>query len=176
MKKDSVRFPNKMLLGSIFFLLVGTGMLLVTTGVLPKYGDLWPIPMTLTGVLFLYFVSVRDPKFGYLVPGVILTMSGILLILHRVFFFDVPIDRFWPLFMTFAGCALTVYSLKFRRNTRQVILVPAVFITLLSLVFLPFSLGITKKSFRDVVVAWWPLLLIVLSAGMFMEFMHRKKD
>ncbi len=176
MKKDSVRFPNKMLLGSIFFLMVGIGMLLVTTGVLPEYGDLWPILMTLTGVILLYFVSFRDPKFGYLVPGVMLTMSGILLILHQVFFITVPIDRFWPLFMTFAGCALVAYSIKFQGNTRRVMLVPAVFITLLSLVFLPFSLGLVKKSFQEVVAAWWPLLLIVLSGAMFMEFLRRKKD
>ena len=175
MKKDSVRFPNKLLIGSVFFFLVGIGLLLVTTGVLPRYEDLWPIPMTLLGLLFLYLVSVKDAKFGYMVPGIVLTMSGILLTLQTVFFPHILLEQFWPLFMTFAGVSLILYGIKFSGNTRAVIMVPATFIIILSVVFLPFSMGLIQQSFRAVVAVWWPVMFILLSGGLLLEFMRKKK-
>ena len=176
MSKRQVRFPHKLLVGSVFFFLFGMGMLLVTTGLLPRYGDLWPIPLCLLGLLFLYLVAAQDASIGYVVPGVLFSLSGALLILHAVFFPFVSMDRFWPLFMSIAGLSLLVYGRRVEPSRRVAVIVPAVSIIILSLVFFPFSLDLIRQDFTSFVAVWWPVLFLLLSTGLFGAYLRKKRE
>ncbi|ORC33914.1 hypothetical protein B4O97_14735 [Marispirochaeta aestuarii] len=175
MKKGRVRVPHKLLLGSVFFFLVGIGLLLVTTGLLPRYEDLWPIPLTLLGLLFIYLVRVNSAPPGYIVPGILFSLGGLLLTLKSLLMPDLTMERIWPLFMTFAGVSLAIYGRGFKGSFRVKILVPAVVMIILSLLFLPFSLELVRENFSSVVTVWWPLLFIFLSLGLFGEYLRKKK-
>jgi len=175
MKKGRVRVPHKLLVGSVFFFLVGIGLLLVTTGLLPRYEDLWPIPLTLLGLLFIYLVRVNSAPPGYIVPGILFSLGGFLLTLRSLLTPYFAMDRIWPLFMTIAGLSLTIYGRKLKGSFRVKIIVPAVFMIILSLLFLPFSLNLIRENFSSVVTAWWPLLFIFLSIGLFGEYLRKKK-
>ena len=176
MNKKQVRFPHKLLVGSVFFFLVGVGALLVTTGLLPRYGDLWPIPLALVGLFFLYLVGVKQAYFGYVVPGVLLTLGGVLLTLHAAFFPLVPLDRFWPLFMTIAGISLISYGRRLEGNRRVAVVVPGVVIVILSFIFLPFSFELITQKFAAVVSTWWPVLFLLLSVALFGEYLRKKRS
>jgi hypothetical protein len=176
MSKKQVRFPHKLLVGSVFFFLLGIGMLLVTTGLLPRYEDLWPIPLCLLGLFLLYLVAVKDASIGYVVPGVLFSLSGFLLILHAVFFPFVSMDRFWPLFMTIAGFSLFVYGRRVESSLRVAVVVPAVSIIILSLIFFPFSLDLIRQDFTSFVAVWWPVLFLLLSAGLLGAYLRKKRE
>ena len=176
MGKDPIRFPHKLLVGSVFFFLMGVGMLLVTTGFLPRYGDLWPIPLTLLGLLFLYMVNVKQARSWYIVPGIFFSLGGFLLVLHSVFFPMVSLDRFWPLFMTLAGFGLFMYGRRLSPRGRVAVIVPATVIIILSFLFLPFSLDLIEKDFAQVAASWWPILFLILSAGLFAEFLRKTRE
>ncbi|WP_319561529.1 hypothetical protein [Marispirochaeta sp.] len=175
MKKRRVRVPHKLLLGSVFFFLVGTGLLLVTSGLLPRYEDLWPIPLTLLGLLFIYLVKVNNAPSGYIVPGILFTLSGLLLVLRTLLTPYLTMERIWPLFMTIAGISLSMYGRRFTGTFRVKIIVPAVIMIILSLLFLPFSFDLVRERFSSVVTVWWPVLFIFLSLGLFGEYLRKKK-
>ena len=175
MKKGRVRVPHKLLLGSVFFLLMGIGLLLVTTGLLPRYEDLWPVPLTLLGLLFIYLVHVDSAPSGYTVPGILFALGGFLLTLRSLLIPLLTLDRIWPVFMTIAGLSLAIYGRRFNGSFRVKILVPAVVMIILSMLFLPFSLDLIRENFSSVVTTWWPLLFILLSLGLFGEYLRKKK-
>jgi hypothetical protein len=174
MKNGRVRVPHKLLLGGVFFFLVGIGLLLVTTGLLPRYEDLWPIPLTLLGMLFIYLVRVNSAPPGYIVPGILFALGGLLLTVRSLLMPYLTLDRIWPLFMTIAGFSLAVYGRAYTGSFRIKILVPAVVMIVLSLLFLPFSFDLIRERFASVVTVWWPLLFIFLSLGLFGEYLRKK--
>ena len=134
-----------------------------------------PFRSALVGLFFLYLVVVKQAYFGYVVPGVLLTLGGVLLTLHAAFFPRVPLDRFWPLFMTIAGISLISYGRRLETNRRVAVVVPGTVIVILSFLFLPFSLELITQKFAEVVSTWWPVLFLVLSAALFGEYLRKKR-
>ena len=81
----------------------------------------------------------------------------------------------WPVFMAITGLSLIPYALKRRRRHRIDLLISSIFIVLLSLMFLPFSLKRTSITFFQFVLKWWPLLLIIAGLSLIISLIIRKK-
>ena len=64
--------------------------------------------------------------------------------------------------MTVTGVSLYAYGMKKYGHRRISLVIPAGTITILSLLFLPFSMNAVDADFVTVVTTWWPVLLIVL--------------
>ena len=47
------------------------------------------------------------------------------------------------------------------------------FLSFLSAVFLPFSLGLADTSLIDFVLTWWPVILIVFGLGFVVTYIYR---
>ena len=59
MSRTGPRFPNKLLVISVFFLLCGAVLMLWTSGYLHKLEALWPLLPLLAGLILLYFRIFR---------------------------------------------------------------------------------------------------------------------
>lgn len=99
-------------------------------------------------------------------------VGGILGLLNGWFSF-IDLHRVWPLFLTVAGVTLIPYGFRKRRINRPVIIIPAVSFILLSLIFLPFSMGLVKMGFREFVYRWWPLLFVFLGILLLASYFGR---
>lgn len=150
-------------------------MLLVTTGILPRYEDLWPIVVALVGFLAIYLVHARQLGSWYLVPGFFFLLGGLLLTLQEALLPGTPLELYWPVYMTIAGISLAVYGGKLQGSGRIKALVPAWGMIILSLIFLPFSLGLIKEDFSRIAATWWPLLFILLGLWLLEEYLRKRR-
>lgn len=163
MPQKSPRFPNKFLVFGVLFVLAGFILMLRSFGFLPRLAALWPILLTLVGMALLYTVLVRrrGPE-SYVFLGMILALGGVVLFLMNTVLSAVSMERIWPIFMSVTGLSLFGYGMKKRGDARISLTIPGISIFLLSLVFLPFSLGFVAQSFNLFVAQWWPILLVLL--------------
>ena len=155
------RFPNKLIVIGVSFVLLGLVLLLWTAGLLNRAASLWPVILTVAGLVLLYYRVFRDGRDSYLFLGVSFVLSGLLLLAGTTAI-PVELGAVWPLFLTIIGVALFFYGLTKRGGTRITFVTPGTAMVLLSLVFLPFSLGIVGAAFSEVVRVWWPLLFVLM--------------
>ena len=174
MAEKQPRFPNKLLVLGTCCVLLGGVLLFWTFGNLPSLGALWPLPFLAAGLVFLYLVFLRGKKERYILPGMILTLGGLFFLLWNTVLFGAHIEKVWPAFMLIAGVSLIPYAFKKPEAARTALIIPAVFIILLSLLFLPFSLERTRLEFRDFVLLWWPVLIIFMGVCLIVSFLSLK--
>ncbi len=168
------RFPNKYVVIGTSFVLAGLLLLLWTVGEVRNPTHLWPILLLVAGLVFLYFRIFRGGPDSYLFLGVASLLSGLLLLITTIV---VPLEltAIWPFFMTICGVSLVLYGLRKRGYTRLSLTIPGIATLLLSLLFLPFSLGLVNQPFAEVVTVWWPLILVVLGITLLVLHLAREK-
>lgn len=175
MRERNVRFPNKLVIIGVFFVLVGAVLLLWTAGSLHRFANLWPLLPLLVGLVLLYFRVFRSGPDYYVFLATSLMLAGVLFLLTNTAI-PVELGRIWPLFMTIIGVALLLYGLRKSGSSRVTFVVPGAAMALLSLIFLPFSLDLVTVEFASFVAVWWPVLLIVMGIALVMVHTGRKHD
>ncbi len=172
--KRNPRFPDKRLVIGIILTVLGAVLLLRTTGYLPTPGIVWPVIFLALGIFLLYLVLIRKASEHYLFLGLVLTLGGAFFVLRNTVIPPVSMARIWPVFMLIIGLSMIPYGLRLRAHSRVAIIVPGIAITALSLLFLPFSLGLAGIGFRRFVIIWWPVLIVLL--GIFMIYSHFRRS
>ena len=71
------RFPNKLVILGVAFIILGILLLLWTAGSLPSLDALWPVPFIIIGMYLLYLVFLRGAKDRYIFPGMFFSLAGI---------------------------------------------------------------------------------------------------
>mgnify|MGYP006265933789 CR=1 FL=1 len=166
----SARFPNKFLVWSMVFILLGFVLLLWTLGAVPGLSSLWPLIPLLGGLAFLYMGMLRDGSESYVLVGMILALGGLFVLLSNTVLSTVALERTWPVFMTIAGISLFVYALRIPGESRLTLTVPSIALILLSGIFLSFSLDLVDRDFVRVVAMWWPILFVLF--GLVLLIIH----
>lgn len=162
MSEPPVRYPNKILVIGILFILAGVVLLLWSLGYLAAFSSLWPVIPVLAGLFFLYLVLLRGGRESFMFIGMFLLLVGIVFLLLNTVLPTLALKRIWPVFMTVTGVSLYAYGRKKHGHRRISFLVPAISIVILSAIFLPFSLNAVEADFIRVVLTWWPVLFIIL--------------
>jgi len=155
--------------------LAGGLLMLWNLGYLPQAGLLWPVAVILTGLVFLYLAWPRRKSDRWIIPGMVLTLGGIVFLLMNTVLRSQELARIWPAFMLITGVSLVPYGLRKQGSARTAILVPGLFICLLALLFFPFSLRRTGGDFTSFVRQWWPMILVVLGAGLIVSFFSTRR-
>ena len=175
-ERNEIRLPHKTLVFGVFFILLGTAMLLYTNGILPNIWDFWPLMTLGFGLILLYFVFAKGAVDLYLFPGFLFSLVGLMFLIIKVLPPSVELKRIWPVFMTNTGIALWLYGYALKKERRYSIFIPAWSIILLSFVFIVFSLDIIKMSFLTFIRTWWPLIFLIFGSFLVIEnILHRKK-
>jgi chromate transport protein ChrA len=169
------RYPNKLLVLGVAGLVAGGVLLLWNLGYLPQPGRLWPIPVLIAGLFFLYMAWPRKHSDTWIIPGMILTLGGLVFLLVNTVLEGETLQRIWPLFMIVTGISLVPYALRKKGNARTAVIVPAVFISFLALIFLPFSLRREEGGLVAFVRQWWPMILVVLGISLIISFFSTRR-
>ncbi len=155
-------------------LVAGGVLLLWTLGYIPQFGPLWPLPVMLGGLVLLYLAYPRGWSERWIIPGMVLSLGGLVLLLVNTVLKQEGLARVWPLFMLVTGLSLIPYGFKKKAGARVAILVPAVFLAALSLVFLGFSLR-PGGGFTAFVGQWWPVILMMLGLALLVSFFTTRR-
>ncbi|MFP4113045.1 MAG: LiaF transmembrane domain-containing protein [Spirochaetota bacterium] len=169
MQERSPRFPNKLAIIGVFFVLFGGVLLLWTAGYLHRFISLWPLVPIIVGLVLLYFRVFQSGPDYYVFIGTSLLLAGLILLLAATAL-QVELGRIWPLFMTVIGVAFLAYGFRKQGASRVTFTVPGGAMTILSLIFLPFSLELVRVDFSSFVAVWWPVLLVIV--GLVLIFAH----
>jgi hypothetical protein len=169
------RYPNMLLVTGVVVGLAGSLLMLWNLGYLPRPGALWPVPVILTGLVFLYLAWPRRRSDRWIIPGMVLTLGGIALLLMNTVLHSQSIVRIWPVFMFVTGVSLVPYGFRKRGSARVAVVVPGLFISLLALLFFPFSLHHSEGGFAAFVRQWWPMILVILGAALIVSFFSTRR-
>lgn len=169
------RYPNKFLVIGVAALLVGGVLLLWNLGYFPHVGRLWPILLILVGLVFLYMAWPRKRSDNWIIPGMVLTLGGVIILLATTVLAADSLSRIWPVFVLVTAVSLIPFGLRKRGSARTAILVPAVFLFLLGLALLPFSLHRAEGGLTAFVRQWWPMILIVLGITLIVSFFSTRR-
>ena len=174
MKK--IQFPNIHLILGILILLFGVLLLLWRLGLFPSMNTLWPIPVIILGLVFLYLAFLLGRSRRYIFPGMILTLAGLFFLLQEVVIPGHNMARIWPVFVLIIGLCVLPYGYKLKGNTRAIFIIPGYFLVGLSVIFFPFSMGWVEKGFTDFVLIWWPMLLLLIGSLLVASHFLRKSS
>jgi hypothetical protein len=168
------RYPHALLLLGAVILLAGGVLLLGTLGYLPQPGPLWPVPVMLAGLALLYLAYAWSWRERWIIPGMVLSLGGIVVLLLNTVLREEGLARIWPAFMLVTGLSLIPYGYKKRGSARIAIVVPAVFISALAVLFFFFSLR-AGGGFAAFVRQWWPMILVILGLALLVSFFSSRR-
>ncbi len=174
-RSASPRYPNKLLVAGVGVLVAGGVILLWNLGYLPQPGKLWPVAVIVVGLFFLYMAWPRGHSDQWIIPGMVLTLGGVVFLLVNTVLNEGSLARIWPAFMLVTGVSLIPYGFRKRGAARTAIVIPAIFISALALLFLPFSLRRTGGGFVAFVQQWWPLILVFLGIALIVSFFSTRR-
>lgn len=169
------RHPNKLLIAGVVGIFAGGVLLLWNLGYLPQLARLWPVPIILVGLFFLYMAWPRKRSDRWIIPGMVLTLGGIVALLVNTVLSSESLVRIWPLFMLVTGLSLVPYGYRKKGSARMAVTIPGLFISLLAILFLPFSLHHEEGGFAAFVGKWWPMILVILGAVLVVSFFSTRK-
>jgi uncharacterized membrane protein HdeD (DUF308 family) len=171
MKKKSVPGnPNKFLIAGVMGILVGGILMLWNLGYLPQLQKLWPVPVILVGLVCLYMAWPRRRSDRWIIPGMVLTLGGIVFLLTNTVLSTESLARIWPAFMLVTGVSLIPYGFRKKGSARVAIIIPALLISCLAILFFPFSLRHESGGFAAFVRQWWPMILVALGIALVISF------
>lgn len=172
--KARPRYPHALLLLGAVILLAGGVLLLGTLGYLPQPGPLWPVPVMLAGLALLYLAYARGWRERWIIPGMVLSLGGLVVLLANTVLREEGLARIWPSFMLVTGLSLIPYGYKKRGSARIAIVVPAVFISALAVLFFFFSFR-ADGGFSAFVRQWWPMILVILGLALLVSFFSTRR-
>lgn len=163
MKNQGV--SNRVIVG-LAMVVIGIGLLLLTTGVVSLGALAFPILLVAVGFVFLVrsFSPGRGASNTFV--GTAVGLTGLLLLIRESVQPHIDLIRIWPLFMAVGGVSMVTYGFKSRGMHGTSFVVPGVVIILLSGIFLLFSLDVIDQSLATIVVQYWPILIISIGIVM----------
>jgi hypothetical protein len=169
------RYPNMLLVLGVVAALSGGVLMLWNLGYLPQPGRLWPVLLIAPGLFLLYLAWPRKSSDRWIIPGMLCTLGGIVLLLMNTVLASQSLARIWPAFMLVTGLSLVPYGLRRKGSSRTALVVPGIFISCLALCFLPFSLRHAEGGFAAFVRQWWPLILVLLGIALVVSFFTTRR-
>ncbi len=174
-RKTPPLYPNTLLIIGAGILVAGGVLLLWTLGYLPGPGYLWPVPVMLAGLILLYLAYFRHKSSRSIIPGMVLSLGGLFFLLFNTILQGHSMEKVWPVFMLITGLSLIPYGYRKKGRARISIIIPGIFIAVLSVLFLPFSLGAAGIGLLDFVRQWWPLVLVLLGIALVISFFSTRR-
>ncbi len=175
MTRPGPRYPNKLLVAGVAIVLAGGLLLLWNLGYLPQPGRLWPVLVILAGLVSLYMAWPRGRSDRWIIPGMILTLGGCVVLLMNTVLSGQSLARIWPAFMLVTGLSLIPYGYRKHGGARTAIVIPAIFISCLALLFFPFSLRRSEGGLVAFVQQWWPMVLVILGVALLVSFFSSRR-
>jgi len=164
----SSRADDALFIAAFAAVLVGTGLLLRTTGVARSAFYLWPLIIMAAGAFLLYLVILHKASNLVFFGGLFFTIGGSIILADGLCGWLFSED--WPFFMVAAGISWLGAGLRVKHGIKAFFAVPAFSFIILGLLFSLFSFGLVGMSFRRFISLWWPSIIILGGAALFAAY------
>ncbi|MDR0668458.1 MAG: hypothetical protein LBF95_00095 [Treponema sp.] len=145
----------------LLLMFLGSGFLLGNLAGISRISVLTSFLFVIIGS-FCAFLAVRlNKRVIYLFFAAFLLQVGFFLFLSALGIFPVPFSKSWPLLSVFCGIALFPAGWRRFGTFRIAYVVPSIAFILLGSGLLIFSLDLVAFSFRQFMLNWWPLLIVL---------------
>ena len=143
---------------AVVSVVLGAGLLFITTGRVNGPLVLWPLGFVAAGALASYFAVAARLKAKILFLGLFVTCSALIRFIATVL--GISSVDYWPLYAVAAGlCMLPANFVRYGRAKPSAIVISSAFIAL-GLFFSIFSFGFSSMRFKTFITMWWPALFI----------------
>ena len=150
-----------------FLMLLGVLLLLRFVTGLNRIPVFIPFMFLLIGLVFALLAIKLNSRSSYIFISSFVIMVGLFILLSALDIIPRPIlFRAWPLISVFSGFALVPAGWQHYKTFRARYIVPSCVFIILGITLLVFSFNIVTFSFRQFIVSWWPLFIIIV--GLFM--------
>lgn len=146
----------------LLLMLLGSAFLLGSLAGISKVSVLLAFFFVILGILCAVLAIRLNKRATYLFFAAFFLMAGFFLFLSAMGI--IPRDIFyqaWPLIVVFCGLALLPAGWRSYGAFRSRFIVPSAAFVVLGCVLLIFSFDIVTFSFKQFILNWWPLLLVL---------------
>jgi hypothetical protein len=147
----------------IGFLLMflGSGFLLGTLAGISQVSILSSFLFVIAGSLCAALAIKLNKRVIYLFFATFLLLVGFFLFLSALHIVPIPFSKSWPLVSVFCGIALFPAGWRRFGALKIAYVVPSIAFVFLGSALLIFSLDLVTFSFRQFMLNWWPLLIVL---------------
>jgi hypothetical protein len=165
---DDMRFniPRSIMAKFVFI----AGLLLMVVGVTFLLGSLNNVSKKYVLLAFLFviigasiaiFAIKLNKRALYLFFAGFFILVGFFLFLSALNIFPFPFSKAWPLISVFSGLALIPAGWRKYGVLRSNFIVPSLAFIVLGTVLLVFSFHIVPFNFKQFILNWWPMLIVL---------------
>ncbi|MDR0638488.1 MAG: hypothetical protein LBG27_06255 [Spirochaetaceae bacterium] len=145
----------------IVFMVGGVLALFAAIQGISRLSVIVPVLFLAAGAGFaIYAIRLRKRSL-YLFFASYFLLIGFFLVLLALKVLPIPFSQSWPLLSVFAGLSLVPAGWYHFTRIHAVYLLPAVLFIVLGCVLLFFSLDLAPWSFKQFMLNWWPLLIVL---------------
>ena len=167
---------RKTLIAGLILTITGLLLLFWTQHFVQQLVRWWPSVFMLCGVAFLYHYVAHKARPVFLLLGLLLFLTGTFILLLNTLLARVfELKQLWPVFMGIVGAAIIPYSRGFKRSLRISFVIPGIFLIIFMIVLLVFTLPVVHITFTDFVLAWWPILLVIMGITLIASYYFRDR-
>jgi hypothetical protein len=168
MRQRRARSDDVLFISALAAILLGLGLLLYTTGMARGIGKVWPVLIIAVGGVLLYLALVRGFSSYFFFGGTLFVLEGAFFLVGRIL--DLRIKEAWPITMIIAGMAGLAMGLWKWKALRARSAAPSLGFAGLGILFSLFSFRVIDMEFGRFIAIWWPSLIIVCGACLFVAY------
>ncbi|MDR0997584.1 MAG: hypothetical protein LBL70_00830 [Treponema sp.] len=142
-------------------MLFGIGFLLGSITGASHVSVLVSFLFVILGSLFAFLAIRLNKRSVYLFFAAFFLLVGLFLFLFSLKILPVSFSQAWPLLSVFSGLALFPAGWRRFGGIHPVYVVPSIVFVILGSALLVFSLDLVSFSFRQFMLNWWPLLVVL---------------
>jgi hypothetical protein len=145
----------------LLLMFLGSGFLLGNLTGISRISVLTSFLFVIIGSLCASLAIKLNKRVIYLFFAAFFLQVGFFLFLSALRILPVPLSKSWPLLSVFCGIALFPAGWRRFGTLRIAYVVPSIAFVLLGSGLLIFSLDLVAFSFRQFMLNWWPLLVVL---------------
>ena len=150
-----------------FLMLLGVILLLQFAVGIYRVSVVFSLVFLVAGAFFIFFAIKLNRKPQYVFIASFFLMTGFFILLSVLGIIPRRIlIRSWPLISVFSGLSLLPAGRRHYNAFNRRFTIPSCVFIVLGLVFCIFSFDIVTFSFKQFVLDWWPLLIILVGITM----------
>jgi hypothetical protein len=145
----------------LFLMFFGSAFLLGNLAGASQVSVLVSFLFVILGSFFAFLAISLNKRSIYLFFATFFLLVGLFLFLFSLNILPVSFSQAWPLFSVFSGLALFPAGWRRFGGIHPAYVVPSIVFVVLGCALLVFSLDLVSFSFRQFMLTWWPLLVVL---------------
>jgi hypothetical protein len=145
----------------LLFMFLGCGFLLSSLAETSGMSVLGSFLFVIIGSVCAFLAVKLNKRSTYLFLATFFLLVGFFLFLSALKIMPFIVRKWWPVLSVFAGIALIPAGWHRYGKVRPRYVVPSTVFIILGCILLIFSLDVVSFSFKQFMLEWWPLLLVL---------------